>query len=298
MPAVAEQSVVCPVCCSGTYGNHGNIVYQEHDDCEDRQTQPTVGDDLIDLVRSGHAGSLFLQAVLDDRSNVQIPFVGDDAFCIVVHFLFCGFDVLFNVLFGSFRNVQLFQNLVVPFEDLDRIPSLLCFRTVMQTSFFNMCDGMLHAAAELVLGNHGDLAFRSLHGFLCSFVNAGALQCGNFHDLTAQFLCQLVNADLVAVLPNDVHHVDRDNYRNAQFYQLCGQIQVAFQIGAVDDVQDCIRTLLNQIISGNDFFQCVRGKRIDTRQVCDDNIFVPFQLTLFLFHGNTRPVTDELVRTC
>ena len=42
----------------------------------------------------------------------------------------------------------------------------------------------------------------------------------------------------------------------------------------------------------------IEGKRIDTRQVCDDNIFVPFQLTLFLFHGNTRPVTDELVRTC
>ena len=50
-----------------------------------------------------------------------------------------------------------------------------------------------------------------------------------------------------------------------------------------------------QIISGNDFFQCVRGKRIDTRQVCDDNIFVPFQLTLFLFHGNARPVTYILV---
>ena len=185
MPAVAEQSVVCPVCCSRTDGNHGNVVNQEHDDCEDRQAKETVGDDLIDLIRSCHAGFLLLQAILDNGCDVQVTLIGDDALCVVVHLLFGSLNVLFDVLFGSFRHVQMFQHLVVPFKDLDCIPSLLRFRTVMQAGFFNMCDGMFHTAAELVLGNHGNLAFRSLHGFLCSFVNAGALQCGNFHDLAA-----------------------------------------------------------------------------------------------------------------
>ena len=298
MPAVAEQSVVCPVCCSRTDGNHGNVVNQEHDDCEDRQAKETVGDDLIDLIRSCHAGFLLLQAILDNGCDVQVTLIGDDALCVVVHLLFGSLNVLFDVLFGSFRHVQLFQHLVVPFKDLDCIPSLLRFRTVMQAGFFNMCDGMFHTAAELVLGNHGNLAFRSFHCLLGSFINACALQCGNFHNLAAQFLCQLVDADLVAVLADNVHHVDGDNYRNAKLHQLCGEVQVAFQIGAVDDVQDGIRTFLDQIVSGNNLFQGVRRKRVDTRQVRDDDIFMPLQLTFLFFYRYTRPVSHELVRTC
>ena len=105
MPAVAEQSVVCPACCSRTNSNHGNVVNQEHDDCEDRQTQPTVGNDLIDLIRSCHADFLLFQAILDNGCDVQITLVGDDALCVVVQFLFSSFDILFDVLFGGFRNV-------------------------------------------------------------------------------------------------------------------------------------------------------------------------------------------------
>ena len=298
VPAIAEQSVVCPACCGRTNGNHGDVVNQEHDNCEDRQTQPAVGDDLIDLIRSCHAGSLFLQAVLDDGCDVQITLVGDDALCVVVHFLFGSLDILFNVLFGSLRNIQLFQDFVITLEDLDGVPSLLLFRLVVQASLFDMCNSVFYTAAELVLRHHGNLALSNLHCLLGSLVNAGAFQCGDLNNLAAQFLCQLVDADLVAVLADNVHHVDGYHYRNAQLHQLCGEVQVTFQVGTVDDVQNGIRTFLDQIVSGNNLFQGVRRKGVDTRQVCDDNIFMTFQLTFLFFYGYTRPVTNELVRTC
>ena len=53
--------------------------------------------------------------------------------------------------------------------------------------------------------------------------------------------------------------------------------------------------LLHQIVSGNDLLQGVGGKRVDAGQVGDDDALLLFQLTLFLFHGDTRPVTHTLV---
>ena len=158
-----------------------------------------------------------------------------------------------------------------------------------------MCDGMFHTAAELVLGNHGNLALSSFHCLPGSLINACALQCGNFHDLAAQFLCQLVNADLVAVLADNVHHVDGDNYRNAKLHQLCGEVQVTFQIGAVDDVQDGVGLLLDQIGTGDDLFQGVGRQRIDTGQVLNDDVFLALQLAFLLLDSDTGPVADVLV---
>ena len=168
----------------------------------------------------------------------------------------------------------------------------------METSFFDVCNGMLYTAAEFVLRHHGNLALSNLHCLFRSLVNAGALQCRDLNDLAAQFLCQLVDADLIAVLADDIHHVNGYHYRNTQLYQLCGEVQVTFQVGTIDDIQDGIRTFLDQIISGNNLFQGVRRQGVDTRKVSDDDIFVPLQLTFFFFYRYTRPVTNELVRTC
>ena len=50
MPAISEQAIICPVCCSTSDGYHRNIVNQEHDHCKNRQTQEPVGNDLVNLI--------------------------------------------------------------------------------------------------------------------------------------------------------------------------------------------------------------------------------------------------------
>ena len=111
-------------------------------------------------------------------------------------------------------------------------------------------------------------------------------------ELPGQFLC----VDLVAILADNIHHVDRDDHRDAQLGQLRCQVQVAFQIRAVDDVQNRVRALLDQVVSCDDFFQRIGRKRVDTRKVGDDHAIMLFELAFLLFHGNTRPVSDKLVR--
>ena len=106
---------------------------------------------------------------------------------------------------------------------------------------------------------------------------------------------QLRRVDLVAVFLDDVHHVDGDDDRNAKLGQLGRQVQVALQVRAVDDVQNRVRALADQIVTGNDFLQRVRGKGIDARKVGDDDVVMLFELAFLLLHRDARPVADELV---
>ena len=52
---------------------------------------------------------------------------------------------------------------------------------------------------------------------------------------------------------------------------------------------------VDQIVTGNDFFQSVRGKGIDAGKVHDDDILVLLEAAFLLFNGNAGPVADELV---
>ena len=133
-----------------------------------------------------------------------------------------------------------------------------------------------------------DRRFRRFH-------DSGTLQGGDLHHLAAKLLCQVGCVQLVAVLFHDIHHVDGHDNRNAQLHQLSGQIQVALQVRAVNDVQDRVRPFVDQVIPGNHFFQGIRGKAVDTRQVRDCDTVMLFQLSFFLFHGDAGPVSDKLV---
>ena len=84
-----------------------------------------------------------------------------------------------------------------------------------------MGNGVLHRAGE---GVHGDglAVLRGVDGSLGSGHNTVALQSGDLNDLAAQRLRQLVDIDLVAVLADNIHHVDGDDHRDTQLGQLSG----------------------------------------------------------------------------
>ena len=296
MPAVAEQAVVGPVGRRRADGDHGDVVNKEHDDCEDGQAQPAVGDDPVDLIGGGELFlALLLVAALDDLCDVDIALVGDDGLRVVVQFLFGGLDVLFDVLHRLCRDAQLLEDLVVALKDLDRIPALLLGGLVVQDGFLDMGDGVLNSAGEGVLRLgvralcRGDRGLRRVH-------DAGALQSGDLNDLAAQLTGQLLDVDLVAVLLDDIHHVDGDDDRDSQLGQLRGKVEVALEVGAVDDVQDGIRALRDQIVTGDDFLQRVRRKRIDTGKVHDDDVLMLLEPAFLLLDGDAGPVANELVR--
>ena len=129
------------------------------------------------------------------------------------------------------------------------------------------------------------------------FHDPGTLQGRDLHNPAAELLCEISCVQLIAVLFDHIHHIDGYDNRNAQFNKLGGQVQVAFQVCAVNDIQDRVGTLVNQVIPGYHFFQRIGRKTVDTRQVRDGDAVMLFQFSFLLFHGDAGPVSDKLVGT-
>ena len=193
-------------------------------------------------------------------------------------------------------DAQLFEYLIVTLEDLDGIPALLRSGLVMQNSLFDVRDGVLDRAGEGVL-RLGVGACSGLDGCFRGFHNACALQSGDLQNRAAQLTGQLLDVDLVSVLLDDVHHVDRHDDRDAKLGQLCGEVEVTLKVRAVDDVQNRVGALGDQVVTGDDLFERVGGQRINTGKVHDHDVVVLLQLAFLLFDRDARPVADELVRT-
>ena len=153
-------------------------------------------------------------------------------------------------------DVELGEHLVVALKDLDGIPALLLFRQLVHGRLLDVGDRVLDRAGERVhrhrLGGLGGLdgGFRRGH-------DAVALQGRDLHDLAAELLRELPDVDLVAALAHDVHHVHGHDHRDAQLGQLRGQVQVALEVRAVDNVEDGVRPLVDQVVAGDDLLQRV-----------------------------------------
>ncbi len=227
MEAVTEQTVICPVCRRGADRDHRDIVHEEHDYHEDRQTQPTVGDDLIDLV-GGRELSLLLILInaVDDLANIDVTLVGDDRLGVIVIFFLNSLDILFDMIEGLLAQAELLQDLIIALKDLDRVPSLLLLGHIMNAGFFDMRDRMLDRSVKGMLGD-GFFLLRRFDCFFGGVHYALALQSGDRDDLAAQLSAQLRGVDPDACFLDNVHHIDGDDDGDTELAELGSQIQVA-----------------------------------------------------------------------
>ena len=295
MPAVAEQAVVRPVGRGSADGYHGDPVHKEHGGRKDRQAEPAVRNDAVDLVGCGErAGVLFPVAGPDDPGDVNVALVGDDALGVVVQLLLGGFDVLLNVRPDVLGDIQRFENLFVALEHLDGVPALPLLGHGVHGRLFDVGDRVLDRAGEFVRRD-GLAALCGLDGGLGGFPDAVALERGDLHDRAAELAGQLRRIDPVAVFAHDVHHVHRDDDRNAQLGELRGEVQVALEIRPVDDVQNGVGARADQIISRHDLLERVGGQRINARQVGDDHAVMALEPAFLFFDRDARPVADKLV---
>ena len=189
----------------------------------------------------------------------------------------------------SLVELQLFHDLLIPLEQLDRIPAQEAVIDLALNGLLNVGDGMLNAAGKdvrqlacLALLGSGD-------GQLGSLLAALVLQGGDLDGLAAKLVGQLLQVDLVAVLADEVDHVDGHDHGDAELDQLGGQVEVTLDVGAVDDVQDGVGLLIDEVAAGNDLLQRVGRQRVDTGQVLDHDVIVALELAFLLLDGNTGP---------
>ncbi len=92
----------------------------------------------------------------------------------------------------------------------------------------------------------------AIHGGL-QFGNAFTLGPHDGNHRNAQFPLEFLGRYVYVATLGDVHHVQRDNQRAAQLYELADQVQIALQIAGIDDNDDDVRAFHIRPNSAEDF---------------------------------------------
>ncbi len=297
MPAfVTEDTVVYAVGEDAADGSNRYVVNDPHYQREDRQSEDTVGNDVVDLIGSGKTALLLLDAVLYKTADVLIASVGDDGLSVVVELFLNSGDELFHLRQNVLAEREASQNLAVALEQLDGKPAALCRLGYVCDQLFDLSQRVLDVLGELALCR-SVLCRSSLLCCLDELLGALALDGCGLYDRNAELLGELLDVDHVAALLDNIHHVQRDNDRNAHFKQLGGQVQVTLDVGRIDEVHDGVRLLVYEVVACYDLLERVRRQRVNTRQVSDGDFLVGLELAFLLLDRNARPVTDVLRRT-
>ena len=134
---------------------------------------------------------------------------------------------------------------------------------------------------------------RRFIGALHQLLYALAAQGGDLHHRHAERLLQLFRVQPVAVLFDGVHHVQGDDDGDVYLHDLRREIEVAFEVGRVDDVDDAVRLFVDDVVAGDDLFRRIGREGIDAGQVYDLDLFGQLFIdALPLVDGDARPVAD------
>ena len=294
-PAVAGDAVVSPVGHDAATDGDGQPVHEEHDDDEDRQAEESVRDDAVDLLGGGHALGRLLHRVVDDASDLVVAGGGDDGFRVIVKLgLERVTDGVDRFLVGV-RQLKLGNRALLALEHLDGEPTSRRGGNPRAEDVDDLRERRLDLVGEADLRRSGNTLLAEFYRGLHKLIHAAALERRGGNDRATEFAGKLVDVDLVAVLLDEVHHVEGDDHRQAQFENLRGQIQVALQVGRVDQVDDDVRVAIEKIVASDDFLRRIRRERIDAGEVGNRDILVLGVLAFLLFNSNARPVANVLV---
>ena len=191
------------------------------------------------------------------------------------------------------------HDLLVVLKHLDGIPS--SSRGAHVKILRNPGHGRLDIIAEDVLWKRDLPAVSRLHGLVHELAQAGLLQGGRLHDRTAENHRQPLFIDFQSPLAYQVGHVERDDHGDAGLYELSRQVEIPLDVRGIHQVDDDIRILLEQIVTGDDLLQSIRTERIDAGKVRDDDLLAALfilQPAFLLLDRDTRPVADILVGSC
>ena len=125
--------------------------------------------------------------------------------------------------------------------------------------------------------------------------DALVLKSRNHHDRAAELLGKLVGVDLVAVLLDQVGHVEGDDHGQTGLDNLKRQVQVALEVGSVDHLDNDIGLAAHEVIARALLLGAVGGKRVDAGEVRNRDALVTQELGLLFLNRDTGPVANIAV---
>ena len=274
VPAVgAEELVVGEVRHRATQGGNGDVVHAEHDDDKDRQAQDTVGNHAVDLLGGAHLGRSLGHALVDDVRDDAIALTGDDGLGIVVAVLLALSDQLLHTSGLLLGEVDELAGVCITLEQLNGVIAALVGGNARRKVVLDVVQNVLDGGVELVL-RHLALGSSGLLDLLEQLLDALVLKGRDHHNRAAELLGKLVRVDLVAVLLDQVGHVEGDDHGQAGLDDLKRQVQVALEVGGIDNLDDNIGLAAHEVIARALLLGAVGGKRVDAGEVRDGNVLV------------------------
>ena len=99
---------------------------------------------------------------------------------------------------------------------------------------------------------------RHVQGMIHQLADALVAGSANGDNRHAQQALEQVDVHGAAVGRHLVHHVERDNHGTIELHKLQRQIQVALDVGGVDDVDDGVGMLVKDKLTADNLLACVR----------------------------------------
>ena len=269
----AEELVVGEVGHRAAQGRNGDVVHAEHDDHKDRQTQDTVGNHAVDLLGGAHLGRSLGHALVDDVRNDAIALAGDDGLGVVVAILLALGDQLLYASGLLLGEVDELAGVRIALEQLDGVVAELVGGNARRQVILDVVQNVLDGGIELVL-RHLALRSSGLLDLLEELLDTLVLKGRDHHDRATELLRQLVRVNLIAVLLDQVGHVEGNDHGQAGLDDLKRQVQVALEVGSVDHLDDDIGLAAHEVIARTLLLGAVGGKRVDAGKVRDGNVLI------------------------
>ena len=143
------------------------------------------------------------------------------------------------------------------------------------------------AGALLILGH--------MDGVLHQLFNALVLEGGNGDDRNAQHLLHLVDTDGTAVFPHLIHHIERQHHGDAQLHELHGEVEIAFDVGGVHNIDDALRFFIQQKCPGHQLFAGVGRHGVNAGQVGDQGVLLAADGAVLAVNSDAGEVTHVLI---
>ena len=202
-----------------------------------------------------------------------IALTGDDGLGIVVAVLLALGDQLLHASSLLLSEVDELAGVRVALEQLDGVIAALFGGNACRQIVLDVVQNVLDGGIELVL-RHLALRSSGLLDLLKEFLDALVLKSRDHHDRATELLGKLVRVDLIAVLLDQVGHVEGNDHGQAGLDNLKRQVQVTLEVGGIDDLNDNIGLAAHEVIARALLLGAVGGKRVDAREVRDGNVLV------------------------
>ena len=205
--------------------------------------------------------------------NDAIALTGDNGLGIVVAVPLALGDQLLHASGLLLGEVDEFAGVCITLEQLDDVIAALVGGNARRKVVLDVVQNVLDGGIELVL-RHLALGSSGLLNLLEQLLDALVLKSGDHHDRATELLGELGCVDLVAILLDQIGHVEGNDHRQAGLDDLKRQVQVALQVGGIDHLNDDIGLAAHEVVARALLLGAVGRKRVDAGEVRNGNVLV------------------------